>query len=160
MKKPILLLLLVPFLFSCSLFGPIDDVEVHNQLVARLDNLKESENGFYKAYISLRPDDSVNMIEEKFSNFNLAVVAVDDFFDSTRFASYQEVFVDSYEEFYKDFVAAYSKLSGDFVSELKSSGVTFDVINKYSFDLDQYSINFVDFHNRLIDIINQQADEK
>ncbi len=160
MKKPILLLLLVPFLFSCSLFGPIDDVEVHNQLVAKMDNLKESENGFYKAYIALKPEDSVSLIEEKYKNFDLAVESLDDYFGSTRFASYQKVFLDNYEEFYKEFVADYSKLSGDFVSELKSSGVTFDVINKYSSDLDQYSINFVDFHNRLIDIINQQADEK
>ncbi len=160
MKKPILFLLLVPFLFSCSLFGPIDDVEVHNQLVAKMDNLKESENGFYKAYIALKPEDTASLIEEKYKNFSLAVESLDDYFGSTRFASYQKVFVDSYEEFYKEFVADYSKLSGDFVSELKSSGVTFDVINKYSSDLDQYSINFVDFHNRLIDIINQQADEK
>lgn len=159
MKKPILLFILIPFLFSCSLFAPVNDVDVHNDLVAKLDNLKDAEDVFYNSYLVLKPGDDFSSIEEKYLSFDLAVSDLDNFFDSTKFASYQKVFVESYKEFYHDFVFGYLKLSSEFVSELKDQGVIFDVINKYAGDLDRYSIDFVDIHNRLIDIINQQADE-
>jgi hypothetical protein len=160
MKKPILLLFLAPFLFSCSLITPVNDVEVHNLLVAKTDNLKETENAFYKAYRDLTPGDDIANIKEKYKDFDFAINDLDDFFSSTKFASYQQVFVAAYDDFYKDFVFDYVSLSGSFISELESGGVVFDTINKYASDLDEYSINFVDFHNRLINIINQQADEK
>lgn len=158
MKKLILLMFASLFLFSCSLFAPVNDIEVHNTLVAKMDNLLDAEKAFYNVYIRLNPGDDVKKVEENYKGFQLAVDDLDKYFKSAKFVSYQEIFYQSYKEFYKDFIFEYAKLSGEFISELKDRGVVFDVINKYSSGLDQFSINFVDMHNRLIDIINQQSD--
>jgi hypothetical protein len=158
MKKLIIIFVLIFSLTSCSLFKQVNDVEVHNQLVIKLDNVLDSEKEFYNAYIKLLPDDEILILEEKYESFNLAVISLDNFFKNTKFASYQNVFANGYNDFYRSFILDYNRSSGDFINELKSRGVIFEVIDKYSSLLDQYSINFVDYHNRMIDLINEQAD--
>ncbi len=163
MKKTLLALSMFIILFSFS--GcvvndvMVDDITAHNGLVMQMDAVLDSEEQFYNVYYDLAEGDDVNVLRDNYNVFNESVIALDSYFSDTAFASFQQVFIDEYQNSYSGFVSDYVAYAGEFVSALESKGVTLDVITEYVDTLDGYALDFVDVHNALIETINLQSDE-
>lgn len=149
------------FVFAACDFGGlfIDDVAVHNDLVDKMDVTLDAEEAFYDVYIALYEGDELTDIKAAFETFSTAVADLDEFFEDTKFAESQGVFKTEYEEYYKGFVSGYIDYAGDFITALEENGVTFDAMDPFLDQLDSYTLDFVDIHNRLINTINLQSDE-
>lgn len=161
-KVSVFISIFVSFLFlSACQFGDVlvDDIAVHNDLVARMDTVLDSEEAFYNVYIDLYEGDDISLLVTNFDTFKTSVDDLDSFFTDTTFSSGQTVFVDEYNDYYKTFVDDYISYAGEFVSALESNGATFDVMDPYLNTLDTFTLDFVTTHNRLIDTINLQSDE-
>jgi hypothetical protein len=166
MKKLLLLFIVFVsvFLFVACESGafvseePVDEIAVHNGLVDRMDAILQTEEGFYDLYFALLDGDDSSDLRFAYDQFVLNVDAVDDYFTNIKFGPSQQVFVQEYNDYYKPFLTDYVSYAGDFLASLESEGVTADVISSFQADLDTYTIDFIDVHNRLIETINLQSD--
>lgn len=161
MKKFITSMLFVfMFLFvGCSFWDLfVDDVEVHNGLIQKMDAVLLAEENFYNEYWALMDDIDVSPFVEAYGGFVEAVGDLDVYFTETRFASDQQVFVDDYNEYYKVFLDDYLEYAGEFKDEVEENGYTFDLMAPYFEKLDKFTEDFVSKHNTLIGTINVQAD--
>ncbi|MBD3331184.1 hypothetical protein GF354_06720 [Candidatus Peregrinibacteria bacterium] len=137
----------------------IDDVAIHNELVDKMDRVLDTEEEFYDVFIVLFEGDGTEDLRTKYDAFNSAVLDLDDFFMNTDFASSQEVFKEQYNDYYRPFILQYSEYAGQFVRTMEEDGVTFENMDPYLDKLDQYTLDFIETHNKLIKTINLQADE-
>jgi hypothetical protein len=83
---------------------------------------------------------------------------LDTYFSETRFASSQKIFVEEYNDYYKDFIDDYVEYAGEFTEKVREDGYTFEAMESYFEDLDNFTVEFVEMHNTLIDTINVQSD--
>ncbi len=161
MKKIIVstLALSTVFLSGCSLWDLfIDDVEVHNALIQKMDGVLIAEENFYNEYWALVDDIDVSPFVGAYDDFVQAVEELDVYFTETRFASGQKIFVDDYNEYYEGFMADYLEYAGKFKDGIEENGYTFEAMTSYFEELDKFTEDFVEKHNTLIDTINVQAD--
>lgn len=153
------LALSIVLLTGCSFWDLfIDDVEVHNALIQKMDGVLIAEENFYNEYWALMDDIEVSPFVEAYEGFAQAVEELDVYFIETKFASGQEIFVDDYNEHYKDFMDDYLEYAGEFKDEIEKNGYTFEAMAPYFEKLDKFTEDFVKKHNTLIDTINVQAD--
>ncbi len=162
MKKVLSLVALsATFLLSGCNVGDlfIDEVAVHNGLVQKMDAVLDAEEDFYEVYIALFDGDDTAELEENYAAFEAAFADLDTYFTETKFASSQQNFITKYEEDYKPYVEDYTSYAGEFVDAVVTEGVTFEVMEPFFEELDEYAVEYVDVHNAMIDEVNLQADE-
>jgi len=158
MKKAVMFIFIsMFFLFvGCDLF--VDEIAIHNGLVDKMDAVMLAEENFYNEYWLLADEgDSTNFLAA-YDNFEIAVKELDEYYENTKFSSNQQVFVNEYYEYYKPFIDEYVAYAKDFKDIVKNEGYTFDRMEEYFVELDQYTYDFIDIHNSLIGTINTQAD--
>ncbi|MFH1534074.1 MAG: hypothetical protein ABID64_04025 [Nitrospirota bacterium] len=160
MKKIATFLTLSAVLFSGCSFSDlfVDEVEVHNGLIQKMDGVLMGEENFYNEYWALTDDGDVAPFAEAYDEFETAVGELDEFYSSTKFSSGQQIFVDEYDESYKGFIQEYLKEAGEFKDIIEMDGYTFEAMEPYFAGLDKMTEDFVEVHNKLIDTINLQAD--
>ncbi|NIA02182.1 MAG: hypothetical protein GWP15_02255 [Nitrospirae bacterium] len=160
MKKIAIFLTLSAIFFTgCSLADLlVDEVEVHNGLIQKMDGVLMAEENFYNEYWALADDGGIALFVEAYGEFEVSVEELDEYFTDTRFASGQQVFVDEYNDTYKGFMQEYLEKAGEFKDVIESDGYTFEAMEPYFADLDKMTEDYVEMHNKLIDTINLQAD--
>jgi hypothetical protein len=161
MKKFALLFVTILAFSACSpgdIF--VDKIEAHNGLVDHMDEVLDAEQAYWDEYIALADGDKGSELSEIYDDFKTTVEALETYYEDTSFHSTQQSFVDSYYKDYKPFVQDYLDNAGDFVEDVNSNGYDYNAMYYYFEDLDQYSYDYVDVHNRLIDIVNLQADDE
>jgi len=161
MKKITILSSLVGvLLFSGCSVGDlfIDQVAVHNSLVDTMDAVLRAEENFYDEYWALEDNADTTAFEAAFSEFETAVGELDTFFMETKFASGQMVFKEDYEANYKPFIDDYVEYAKEFTDAVATSGYTYESMEPYFEELDEFTVDFVDVHNTLIGTINTQSD--
>ncbi len=163
MKKLLLILsslFLLLGLSACSVGDMfIDEVAVHNGLVEALDNVLDSEEAFFQEYIILFDGDTPDALRGLYNDFVAAAADLDTYFIETEFASSQNIFREGYNSFYRPFVNEYISYAEGFVTALETEGVSFEIMEPFLDELDQYTLDFVDTHNKLIDTVNEQSTE-
>ncbi|MFH1284238.1 MAG: hypothetical protein ABIH78_01480 [Candidatus Peregrinibacteria bacterium] len=160
MKKFILSLAAAAVVLNgCSWFDGlfVDEAAVHNGLVERMDAVLIGEGDFYDNYWALNEDMDYGAFLSAFDNFRSDVAELDRYFNETKFTSSQQVFVEGYKADYKPFIDIYIAYAGEFVGALSTEGATYESVGFYFEKLDQFTVDFVDVHNNLIDKINAQA---
>jgi hypothetical protein len=161
MKKTFVsLTVLTAFIFAGCSIGDlfVDDVEVHNGLIQKMDAVLLAEENLYNEYWALIDDVDVTPFVESYEAFAEAVEELDTYFSETRFASSQKIFVEEYNDYYKDFIDDYVEYAGEFTEKVREDGYTFEAMESYFEDLDNFTVEFVEMHNTLIDTINVQSD--
>lgn len=136
----------------------VDEVAVHNGLIQKMDNVLTAEENFYNQYWSLVDGVDVKPFVESYTAFKTAVDELDKYFTDTKFASSQKVFVEEYNNYYKSFIQDYVKYAGEFSDKVEKDGYVYEAMQSYFTKLDQFTVDFVEKHNKLIDTINLQAD--
>jgi hypothetical protein len=136
----------------------IDGVAVHNGLIKEMDDVILAEENFYNEYWALSDGVDVGSFVSAYEEFAKEVSELRLYFEETKFASYQEVFVEEYNEYYRDFISDYIKYAGEFADKVEADGYTFESMEPYFGDLDEYTVDFVEKHGKLIGTINVQAD--
>ena len=144
-------------LTGCSDFF-IDVTAVHNGLVDRMDAVLQAEESFYGEYFEIQEGDSVETLVANYETMQAAYDDLDKYFTETKFASSQQVFVDEYNEIYKEQVKGYIANAGEFVAFVKENGFVLTEAEPYFEQMDDFGESFIDIHNQLIGTINLQAD--
>lgn len=161
MKKVIATLILGSALglTACSEFF-VDPVTVHNGLVDRMDEVLSAEQAFFEEYFDIDDGQPLADLRKYNDEFADAAAELDQYFADTKFIDSQQIFVDSYNSDYKGVLAAYVADAEVFVAALEAKGETFDVetAEGYFVKMDEHATAFVESHNKLIDMINLQAD--
>lgn len=160
MKKIAIFLTLSAIFFTGCTFSDlfVDEVEVHNGLIQKMDGVLMAEENFYNEYWALGDDSGISLFVEAYGEFEVAVSELDAFFTDTNFASGQQIFIDEYNESYKNFMQEYLEKAGEFKEVIESDGYTFEAMEPYFEDLDKMTEDYVEMHNKLIDTINLQSD--
>lgn len=135
----------------------ISKVAVHNALVEKSDAVVKAEEVFFDAYWVLADNADVKPITEAYSKFKLAADDLDKFFTKTRFAKSQQVYLTAYNTDYKPFIAEYVAYVGQFIEVVNVQGFVFADAQTYFKKLDQYTIDFVDVHNKLTKVLNSET---
>lgn len=158
MKKFLVTLsILVLGLTGCEMF--IDQAAVHNGLVANLDGVLSAEEEFYNQYFGLTDGADSKPLVDSFGKFDAAVKDLDKYYADTKFHSSQQSFVDTYKNEYKPFIDNYMVKAKEFVDKVQAEGYSFEKMEPYFKELDQFTVDFVEIHNKLIDVINAQSTE-
>jgi len=154
------LTVLIAFIFAGCSIGDlfIDDVEVHNGLIQKMDAVLLAEEDLYNEYWALIDDVDVAPFVESYEAFAEAVGELDTYFSETKFASSQKVFEEEYNDYYKDFIDDYVEYAGEFTEKVDEDGYTYAAMESYFEALDNFTVEFVEVHNKLIDTINVQSD--
>lgn len=136
-------------LTSCS-FGDffINKTQVRDGLIQRADAVVEAEEKFFDAYWVLNDGTDTKPFISAYNEFKNSALELDRYFNETKFASSQKVFIDEYKAYYKPFVDEYLDYIGDFVKDVEKQ--------KYFAELDKFTVDFVDIHNKLTDTINKE----
>ncbi|MBD3361120.1 hypothetical protein GF366_04965 [Candidatus Peregrinibacteria bacterium] len=161
MKKILALYFLITaFVFcGCSLGNFfINDVEIHNSLVEKMDAVLLAEEKFYEEYWVLEENGDNTSFIEAYKVFKKSVEELDRFFGETEFVSAQKAFVEKYRWSYKPFVENYVNYAGDLAGKVENEEYSFGSIESYFDQLDEYTVDYVAIHNDLIDVINEQSD--
>lgn len=160
MKKIATLLTLSAVLFTGCSFSDlfIDEVEVHNGLIKNMDAVLMAEENFYNEYWALADDSEVTPFIDTFDKFEASVEDLDTYFTETKFTTGQQVFKEEYDEYYVGFLNDYLDGAREFKEKIEVDGYTFETMEPYFADLDKFTEDFVEMHNKLIDTINVQAD--
>lgn len=160
MKKIATLLTLSAVLLSGCSFSDlfVDEVETHNGLIQKMDGVLMAEENFYNEYWALSDEAEVTMFVESYDEFEVSVAELDEYYASTKFSSGQQIFVDEYNEYYKEFMQDYLEKAEEFKDIVETDGYTFEAMEPYFADLDKLTEDYVEMHNKLIDTINLQAD--
>jgi len=146
-------------LSGCSVMDLfVDSVAVHNGLVAQMNRVLNSEEAFFDQYWALGPDVDTQEFLDAHDDFGAEIESLELYFTDTRFASHQLNYIDEYNEYYKGFLTEYMDYAGEFKDKVVEEGFTYEGMEPYFEELDQYTVDFVDMHNRLSDTINVNAD--
>ncbi len=161
MKKITLVLigLISMVLFSGCKDFMVDAPVVHNGLVDRLDVLLLDEQGFYDASMALTEGDSNKTFDDAYAGFVNSAQDLDDYYKNTTFHSTQQIFIDTYNQTYKPFVSKYLAAAKVVKDSVDGEGYNYEKMKDKITELDKYSQDFVDIHNKLIDTINTQANK-
>lgn len=158
MKKFLALISLLALgLTGCEFM--IDQAAVHNGLVEKMDAVLSAEEDFYNEYFGLTDGADSKPLVDSFGKFEAAAKDLDTYYTETKFHSSQKSFVDSYNADYKVFLEGYLAKAKEFVDKVAAEGYTFEKMEPFFKELDQLTVDFVDQHNKLIDVINAQATE-
>ena len=146
-------------LTACSDFFA-DPVAVHNGLVDQMDAVLAAEQGFYEEYFSIEDGQPLADLVKFNDEFAEEAANLDEYFTDTKFADSQQSFVDGYNEYYKATLDAYVADAEVFVTALEAKGENFDLATAegYFAKMDEHATKFVENHNKLIDVVNLQAD--
>lgn len=136
----------------------IDEVAIHNNLVNKMDTVLTGEENFYNEYWELADDVDTTAFLESFEVFESGVNDLDQFFAETDFVGEQTVFADHYFDFYKPFIDEYLADAKEFTEIVETEGFVYQRMEPYFANIDQKTIDFIDTHNSLIDVINAQSD--
>lgn len=134
----------------------ISKVAVHNVLVEKSDAVVKAEEVFFDAYWVLADNADVKPITEAYSKFKFAADDLDKFFTKTRFAKSQQNYLAAYNADYKPFITDYIAYVGRFIEVVNVQGFVFVDAQSYFKKLDQYTIDFVDVHNKLTKVLNSE----
>ena len=137
----------------------VDKIDVHNGLVDSMDAVLVAEEAYWDAYIDLAEGDDGSVLDAAYTEFATKVTELDEYYTDTTFHSSQQTFIDLYYKDYKPFTDDYVEKAGSFVEDVNSNGYDYNVMYYYFEELDQFSYDYVEVHNALIDIVNYQADE-
>ncbi len=138
----------------------IDKVGVHNGLIQKMDGVLDSEKGFYDAYIVMVEGSDTSAVASAYDKFVLAAGDLDTYVKETKFAASQQVFIDEYDSYYKPFIDEYVKSAGEFVAAVQKDGAKQAVMQPFFAKLDQYTVDYVEAHNKFVGTVNMQSDYK
>lgn len=158
MKKFLLLLVSLVLLTGCQDFM-VDAPKVHNGLVDRLDSLLLDEQHFYDASLDLTEGQDNKAFSDAYEAFTNSALDLDDYYKDTTFHSTQQIFVESYHQYYKPFIDKYLAAAKNVKERIEKEGYNYENMKDVIGELDTDSEEFVKMHNKLIDTINLQADK-
>lgn len=141
-------------LFWTDLF--INSSAIHNALVEKADAVVKAEETFFDAYWTLADKVDVKPITDAYANFKLAADNLDKFFVDTKFAASQKHYVAAYNTDYKPFIMEYLDYVGQFIAAINKQGFVFADVQSYFKKMDQYTVDFVDVHNKLTKALNSE----
>jgi hypothetical protein len=137
----------------------VDDLEVHNNLVNKVDVVFNAEEDFYREYWLLDDERGTEFLSEAYQDFELSVNDLDKYFEKTNFSSEQQAIVDQYENSYKDFINEYVLIAGEFTSAVLENGYSQEQLEVLVDKVDDHSNNFLDIHNEFTETIDSQSTE-
>lgn len=156
MKKFLIGILLGLFAFSgCSLF--VNEQEVTNGLLERLSSLHSAEEHFYDEYWQLSADSEIDNFVQAYEEFMEEVEALDLYMRETRFSSRQGVFRDEYNAYFRDFLIQYVDYVGQLSESLMRDGFSDELIENYSSEINDYTIQFVTLHRQFLRTVNGES---
>lgn len=159
MKKFIALISILALgLTGCEFM--IDQAAVHNGLVEKLDAVLTAEEDFYNQYFGLTDGADSKPLSDAFAAFQAAADDLEKYYADTKFHSSQQSFIDTYNSDYKPFLEGYLAKAKEFVDKVVAEGYTFEKMESFFKELDQMTVDFVEQHNKLIDVVNTQATEE
>jgi len=161
MRKIYLVLLTFSLVFlfqSCVLVDPfLNDTEIHNKLVIKLDDLCEKEALFNNEYKTVFDTEDIDLVILRFEDFKASFIVLDNYFKDSWFESSQNIFVSEYNDYYHDFMVSYLDSAELFVNSLNKDGLNVANLESILDELDRYTLLFYDYHNRLSDTVNSQV---
>lgn len=148
-----LLTFFVLLLTGCALTR----VQIHDQLVKRLDAVNFAEVKVSDQYFALEEGDSISELVLAAQEFDIAVSALQKFFDSTFFYDKkQKVFVEKFNVSVNPFLTRYVNTTNKYVEALQMGNGIFkeELAEPYYPDMDDVTLNFADRFNDLVDYVN------